>query len=107
MPIDGQIELRGATVSETQVYTSRPSGRRVLRIGAPQLRTTSSYAAPCHEARAEPISPVPCGAEAQPETTRTVSTRVSRIDPPRKFVIRALGGNPEHSFRLDPRLARG
>src|SRR6185503_11891553 len=77
IPIDGQIAVRGATVSDTHVCASRPSASFVLRAGAPQLRTTSSYAAPCHEERAAPTSPTPEGLEAQP-ARRSSTPRVMR-----------------------------
>src|SRR5687768_5252327 len=53
MPSEGKNAGPDETLSETHVYTSRPSASRVLRTGVPQLLTTSSYVVPCHELRTE------------------------------------------------------
>src|SRR5690606_12445512 len=78
MPIEGHSAPREATLSETQVCASRPSGSFVVRAGAPQLRTMSSYVAPCHEPLAEATSPSPPGVLAQP-ARKTSTAAMSRI----------------------------
>src|SRR5258708_30422835 len=63
---------REPSLSDTHVYTSRPSVSLVLRAGAPQRSTTSSYVAPSQLPVAS-ASSAPGGAQPASRTTTSVA----------------------------------